>query len=111
MKARVISYTLANVQAIEDLLNGWLDEVGEVSIDRCIPLGNAGPDRDCGALVILYREPGDEAPVKAVTTEALCRQCKKRPAIKGMKMCGKCREYQREYRERQKEEKKKSRYP
>jgi len=111
MKARVISYNLANVQAIEDLLNEWLEEAGDVQIDRCVPLGNAGPDRDCGALVILYNESAEQEDTSVIhKPQQLCRQCKKAPAIKGMKMCGDCREYQRQYREKQKEDKK-ARYP
>jgi len=110
-KARVISYSLANCQAIEDLLNEWLEEVGEIQIDRCIPLGNSGANGDSGALVILYREHNEKATARQEQTDPLCRQCKKRAPVPGMKMCDGCREYQREYRERQKEEKRKSRYP
>ena len=116
MRARVISYNLAQCQAIEDLLNDWLEEVGEISIDRCVPLGNAGPERDSGAIIIFYRDvevENDEDPVDLASNpdNPTCRQCKKRPVLEGMKMCGECREYQREYRKRQKDAKKKAMYP
>jgi len=111
MKAKVISYNLANVQAIEDRLNEWLEAEGDIQIDRCVPLGNAGPDRDCGAVIILYREEDQTKDAPSVgPRQQICRQCKKAPAIRGMKMCNDCREYQRQYREKQKEDKK-ARYP
>ena len=109
MLARVISYNLASCQALEDNLNEWLAEVGDIHIDRCVTLGTAGSDRDHGAIAIFYREQGE--PIPDVSGEATCRQCKKRPADPGKKSCGECREYQRVYREQRKDEKKKSRYP
>lgn len=114
MKARVISYSLAEPQAMEDLLNDWLKEVGDIQIEEFITLGttDAGEVGDAeGALVILYGEQDKEAPVQPEQTKAQCSQCKKKPAMKGLKMCNGCREYQREYREKQKKEKKKARYP
>lgn len=125
MKARVIEYSLVDCQAMEDRLNEWLDEAGEISVDKIVSLGTTNPggtglDRDCGALVILYREADEPASTSEVdhapelvgtASSPTCRQCKKRPALEGMKMCGECREYQREYRKRQKEAKKKAMYP
>lgn len=110
MLARVISYNLANTQATEDILNEWLEEAGDIRIDRCVTLGNAGQERDHGAIVIFYEERA--APSYAGSPdEPLCRQCKKRPALGGMKSCEECRDYQKRYREQKKEEKKKARYP
>ena len=99
---------------MEDILNEWLEDVGNIYIEQCVPLGNAGPDRDHGALVIFYREMDEgEKPARpfASGVVAICRQCKKRPPLKGMKTCEECRDYQKRYREQQKAEKKKSRYP
>ena len=110
MKAKVISYNLATLQATEDILNEWLEDVGDVRIDKCVTLGNAGPDRDAGGLVIFYSS-SSEPPAKIIPKEKICRQCKKREAIEGMKTCEECREYQRQYRRKQKEDKKKARYP
>ena len=109
MRARVISYNLATLQATEDIINEWLDEVGDIRIDRCVTLGNAGPDRDSGGLVIFYHEEG--AVSRPSKSSKLCRQCKKRPPLDGMKSCAECRDYQKRYREQRKAERKKSRYP
>lgn len=117
MKTRVISYNLAKVQALEDNLNEWLSEVGDIHIIRMIPLGNAGSEGDSGAIIILYQDSGDTPNVDKLMEEhptsefLLCGQCKKNPALEGMKVCDECREYQRQYRKKQKDEKKKSRYP
>jgi hypothetical protein len=119
MLSRVISYNLANCQAMEDIINEWLDDVGDIHIEKCVPLGNAGPDRDAGALVIFYREkPAPRRPFASNSSQpeqapsgVLCRQCKKRPPVEGKKTCDECRDYQKRYREQQKAEKKKSRYP
>jgi len=113
MKARVISYDLAHCQALEDILNEWLEDTGDIRIDHCVTLGNAGPERAAGALVVFYIEPDDEAHSRAPEEPeaVICGQCKKRPAIKDKKICKKCKEYQDKYRARRREEKKKSRYP
>jgi hypothetical protein len=114
MLSRVISYNLANCQAMEDILNEWLEDVGPIHIEQCITLGTAGDDRAHGALVVFYREKSPPARPFATNSrdpEVVCRQCKKRPPIKDMKTCEECRDYQKRYREQQKAEKKKSRYP
>lgn len=106
----MISYSLGNSQAMEDILNEWLEDVGDIHIEECVPLGT-DVKASAGALVVFYREKLPEARPFATSVHELCRQCKKNPPLEGMKMCEECREYQRKYRERQKEEKKKARYP
>jgi hypothetical protein len=96
--------------SLEDDLNEWLadPEQAGVQINEVVPIHT----EHFAILVVLYfpgiDEPGD---LRKRPKEVLCGQCKKNPAIPGLKVCPDCRQYQKEYREKRKQEKKENRYP
>ena len=84
-------------QEFETKINAWLDtlENNERVLDWKMTSGR---------LVIFY---GTLRNTKLATSERpLCRQCKQRPSAPGLKSCDECREYQRDYRAKQKADKK-----
>lgn len=101
MRARVLSFNLGHVQALEENLNEFLEQAGTIRIDNVTNLPGDGP---LGALVVFYSETGKSRPAQ------VCAQCRKNPPVKGLKVCEGCREYQKDYRQKRKTENK-TRYP
>jgi hypothetical protein len=109
MRARVLSFDLGHEDAsedavsgwsseLEDELNKWLKDAGAIKIENVSVLGQH-------AIVIFYSDlPSKDRPAQT------CAQCRKNPPMKGLKVCEGCREYQKDYRQKRKDEKK-TRYP
>lgn len=96
MKAKVFKIR----DKLESELNQWLENLpeGEVVDDTCI--GD-------GIVLIFYGPLGATKRRRKVasTGPVICRQCRKRLSVEGMKSCAECLEYQRKYREDKKKEK------
>lgn len=99
MQARVLSIEFNT--PIEQELNSWLEEVGNIKIDHTLVVNESNGGHK---LIIFYSEIGKARPAQ------VCAQCKKKPPIDGLKVCDGCREYQKDYRQKRRAEKK-TRYP
>jgi hypothetical protein len=86
-------------EKFEEKVNEWLAEAGSIKIESVTPIGDY--------VLIFYSESSvHPAKVKPV----LCTQCRKKPPMDGLKICEGCRDYQADYRQKRKDEKK-VRYP
>lgn len=98
MQARVLSIEFNT--PIEQELNSWLDEVGQIKISHTAVVNEQNGGHK---LIIFYSKIGS-GPAQ------VCAQCRKHPPADGLKVCQWCREYQANYRKKRKAEKK-TRYP
>lgn len=107
MKAKV--FHLHIEEDLEKDLNEWLsqEELGQIRIEHTTDCH----DKWRHQLVVFYSDRKDEPDLRRRSREVICSQCKRRPAIEGMKICPECREYQAKYRKKRKADKKKNRYP
>jgi len=91
---------------LDRALNAWLEQAGDVTIEHSVAMPGMvhGP-----ALVVFYRPRRSRIKASA-PAQKLCGQCKKKPPLPGKKHCEECAEYQRKYRETQRD-RRKVRYP
>lgn len=99
MRARVLSIEFNT--PIEQELNSWLEEAGNIKIDHTLVVNESNGGHK---LIVFYSETGKSRPAQ------VCAQCKKKPPMPGLKTCEGCRDYQRDYRQKRKNENK-TRYP
>lgn len=120
MNAKVIEYDIRSLGHLQGRLDQWLMEAGKIRIDRITKIEHTA--HNDWAMIIFYepildpelnRKPPriPPSPTGIDKVEVTCGQCRKRPALSGKKICHDCREYQKGYRAKKKEEKKQSRYP
>lgn len=99
MRARALSIEFNT--PIEQELNGWLEEVGNIKIDHTVVVNETNGGHK---LIIFYSEIGKSRPAQ------VCAQCKKNSPANGLKTCEECQKYQKDYRQKRKIENK-TRYP
>jgi hypothetical protein len=104
MRAKALSIEFNT--PIEQELNSWLEEVGEIRIDHTVVVNESNGGHK---LIIFYSE-ATSAPVVTGKKAVVCTQCRKNPPANGLKTCEECQKYQSEYRKKRKEESK-ARYP
>jgi len=94
-----------NVDEYDDLesaINKWLPSLKE---------GEEIEDMRIGSnLVIILYGTRVRRSKKTGKGSVICRQCRKRLAEEGMKSCPECLDYQKQYREKKKDEKTSERY-
>lgn len=86
-------------EKFEEKVNEWLAEAGSIKIENVTSVGD---------YVLIFYSESTANPTKV--KPALCTQCRKNPPANGLKVCEGCRDYQRDYRQKRKDEKK-VRYP
>lgn len=108
MRAKALSFDASSPGELEDRLNEWLAEAGDIAIEHTamdvVPVGLGSRP----TLIIFYRER--TAPLVKTKPTVVCQQCRKNPPANGLKTCEECQEYQKNYRQKRKTESK-ARYP
>ena len=90
---------------VEGSINGWLADLPDEEFIHQTILSDS-------TILFLYGPPSLIRNIaSASSTGAMCGQCKKQPPAPGKKSCADCQEYQRKYREKQREDRVKNRYP
>lgn len=103
MRAKALSIEFNT--PIEQELNNWLEEAGEISIDHTVVINEQNGGHK---LIIFYS--GASIAIAPKVKGAVCTQCRKKPPANGLKTCEECQKYQSDYRKKRKEESK-ARYP
>ena len=88
---------------LEESMNQWLSELPE---DSQVTDLQVGPT----IVIVSYRGAEGQARAPKAKGPVVCRQCRKKLSVEGMKSCEDCLEYQKKYREKKKQEKDDQRY-
>lgn len=111
MKAKVFSMVAATKKnpdhVLNEMLSTWLEAENVLHIESVTPINYD----HYALLVVFYWDSPQTVDMRRRPDEPLCGQCKKQAAIEGLKVCGDCRKYQKDYRDKRKQEKKENRYP
>lgn len=110
MRARVLSFDAGFPDGLEQQLNAWLEEAGDIVIENTaldvVPFGLGSKP----TLIVFYRERFAQDKLAKTKPVVVCQQCRKNPPANGLKTCEECQEYQKNYRQKRKTESK-ARYP